>query len=202
MLRFKIIYEFLCFQESNVLETKNYDLKTQIQDLETQRNELLQMLTEHPCAQRPHQQNQQHRPNQHHQQPQPHHQQQHGHHHEQHGHHQEQYAAETYAYMRQHHHVAAEPPILKDTMFGDGDSYATATANQPPASAYHRPAAETVTAYHRASANHYTVITSNGSGVGYTSCMDDLYGYNKDLIAGGNGGPPDLSHQYYDQSIC
>ncbi|XP_050538575.1 activating transcription factor 3 [Daktulosphaira vitifoliae] len=39
-------------QESESLETKNYDLKTQIQELETQRNKLMKMLTVHPCAKR------------------------------------------------------------------------------------------------------------------------------------------------------
>ncbi|XP_050423101.1 activating transcription factor 3 [Adelges cooleyi] len=46
-------------QESEVLETKNYDLKTQIQELETQRNQLMKMLTVHPCAKRHQQQRQQ-----------------------------------------------------------------------------------------------------------------------------------------------
>ncbi|VVC44093.1 Hypothetical protein CINCED_3A022860 [Cinara cedri] len=231
-------------QESNVLEKKNSDMKTQIQELETQRNDLMKMLTEHDCSQRlPYQ-------HQHQQQPQQHHQQNHHLHHQQHQHHrqqqqqqlhQEQYAAaETYGsggtdpYHGQHHHVAAEPPILKDTMFNGGGYGAVAStvavAASPSTAAYHRPAATTA-AYHRPPATttaaatvaavHYQTaagVAVNGigfAGVGgggggggvagggiYASCLqDDVYGYNKDLMSGGAGGPPDLSHQSLRQKL-
>lgn len=224
------------FQESNVLEKKNSDMKTQIQELETQRNDLMKMLTEHDCSQRlPYQHQQQpqqlHQQNQHlvhHQQHQHHQQQQ-----QQQHHHQEQYsAAEPYSdtndsYRGQHHHVAAEPPILKDAMFNGSDSYgsvASAVAG-PSTASYHRPAATAAT-YHRpppatttaatVAAAHYptaaggigfTGVSGSGGAIGgggvYTSCLqDDVYVYNKDLMTGVTGGPPDLSHQYYDQGIC
>lgn len=192
---------YLRFQESEVLATKNDDLKTEIQKLETQRNDLMKMLASHPCVRvHPQQHPQQHQQLQHHQQQQ--------HHHHQHQHHHElQYTAEPYGNdpYHQHHHavnVAAEPPIIKDAMFNGGGGYAAAGQS----SAYHRTATTTAAAV---AAVHYPVIGSGGitisgggGGSAYTSCVDDLYGYNKDLIAGGNGGPPDLSHQYYDQGIC
>lgn len=77
--------------------------------------------------------------------------------------------------------------------------YAAAVAGQPAtvaAAAYHRSAVATPVDV------HYPVIGGSGGGGVYASCVDDLYGYNKDLIVGGGGGPPDLSHQYYDHGIC
>lgn len=175
-------------QESNVLETKNYDLKSQIQELETQRNELMKMLSAHPCAQR-HQHQHQHLQH-HHQQHQSQHQQQL----------QEQYKVEPYANdpYRQHGHVAVDPPVLKDTMFSGGSNYVPvpSVADQP-ADVYHRPI--TTTAASMATA-HYPIVGIGSVGNVYTSCVDELYDYNKDLISG--GGPPDLSHQYYDHGIC
>ncbi|XP_050058257.1 pyrroline-5-carboxylate reductase 1 isoform X2 [Aphis gossypii] len=174
--------------ESNVLETKNYDLKSQIHELETQRNELMKMLSAHPCAKRhPHQhQQQQH----HHQQHQSQHQQQL----------QEQYTVEPYANdpYRQHGHVAVDPPVLKDTMFSGGSNYVPvpSVANQP-ADVYHRPITTTAASMSTA---HYPIVGAGSVGNVYTSCVDELYDYNKDLISG--GGPPDLSHQYYDHGIC
>lgn len=127
--------------------------------------------------------------------------------------------------------MAAEPPILKDAMFnGGGGGYgavASAVADASTA-AYHRPAtttapyhtptattaAATVAAVHYPTAAGVAVggigfagVGGGGVGVGgggvYTTCMqDDVYVYNKDLMAGGAGGPPDLSHQYYDHGIC
>jgi len=176
-------------QESNVLETKNYDLKSQIQELETQRNELMKMLSAHPCAKR--------HPHQH--QHQPHHQHQSQHQHQQQL--QEQYSAEPYAndpYRQHGHHVAVDPPVLKDTMFNDGNSYVPipSVADQP-ADVYHRPVTTTAASM---ATGHYPIVGVGGVGNVYTSCVDELYDYNKDLIAG--GGPPDLSHQYYDHGIC
>lgn len=148
----------------------------------------MKMLSAHPCAQRhPHQhQHQQH----HHQQHQSQHQQQL----------QEQYKVEPYANdpYRQHGHVAVDPPVLKDTMFSGGSNYVPvpSVADQP-ADVYHRPI--TTTAASMATA-HYPIVGVGSVGNVYTSCVDELYDYNKDLISG--GGPPDLSHQYYDHGIC
>lgn len=183
-------------QESNVLETKNYDLKSQIQELETQRNELMKMLSAHPCAKRHPRQHQQHQQQQqqqhHHQQHQPQHQQQL----------QEQYSVEPYANdpYRQHGHVAVDPPVLKDTMFNGGCGYApvVSVADQP-AGVYHRPS---TTAAASMATVPYPNVCVGGAGNVYGSCVDELYDYNKDLISGGGGGPPDLSHQFYDHGIC
>lgn len=178
-------------QESNVLETKNYDLKSQIQELETQRNELMKMLSAHPCARRhPHQ----------------HHQQQHHQHQSQHQHQQqlqEQYAVEPYAtdpYRHQHGHVTVDPPILKDTMFNGGGYVPVPPVANQPADVYHRPA--TTTAAASMATVPYPIVGVGGGSSVYASCVDELYDYNKDLISGGGGGPPDLSHQYYDHGIC
>ncbi|XP_025418704.1 activating transcription factor 3-like [Sipha flava] len=210
-------------QESSVLETKNYDLKTQIQELESQRNELMKMLTAHPCTRRmPNQHRQHHQHLQHHHQQQPSH---HQHQQQQPSHqlhqqqqqqqqHREQYVAELYTNdpYRQHHHVAAEPPILKDAMFNGGYVPAAvapvAVQADRPTSAYHQRPATTTAA--SVATFHYPVAGAHVGGGGgvmggggvYASCVDDLYGFNKDLIGGGGGGPPDLSHQYYDQGIC
>lgn len=172
-----------------MLETKNYDLKSQIQELETQRNELMKMLSAHPCAKRhPHQQHHQ----QHHQhQPQHQHQQQL----------QEQYSVEPYATApyRQHGHVAVDPPVLKDTMFNGGGYVPVSSVANQPAGVYHRPATTTAASM---ATGHYPIVGVGGGGNVYGSCVDELYDYNKDLISGGGGAPPDLSHQYYDHGIC
>lgn len=154
-------------QESNVLETKNYDLKSQIQDLETQRNELMKMLSAHPCANRhPHQHHQQHRQHQQqHHQHQPQHQQQLP----------EQYSVEPYANdpYRQHNHVAVDPPVLKDTMFNGGGGYVpvVSVADQP-AGVYHRPATTTAASMGHP---HYPIVGVGGVGNVYGSCVDELY---------------------------
>lgn len=141
------------------------------------------------------------------------------HQHQQQQQHREQYAAEPYTndpYHHQQHHVAAEPPILKDAMF-NGSYVPAAVASvavqaDRPTSAYHQRPATTTAA--SVATIHYPMVGAHVAGTGgnigggvmgggvYASCVDDLYGFNKDLIAGGSGGPPDLSHQYYDQGIC
>lgn len=192
-----------------MLETKNYDLKTQIQNLEKQRNDLMKMLKVHPCAKRQPLQQQQHQKLQHQHQI-----------HQQHREHryasEVPYANDPYGGGGQCHYVAAEPPILKDAMFnGGGYVPAASMANQQPtASAYHQhhqnqqhrlATTTTTTTAVPVADTHYPVINSGGNAGGiYASCVqDDLYhGYNKDSIVGASGPLPDLSHQYYDQSIC
>lgn len=100
-----------------------------------------------------------------------------------------------------HMAVAVDPPVLKDTMFnGGGGGYVpvTSVADQS-ANAYHRPATTTAASV---ATVHYPIVGVGGGGNVYGSCVDELYDYNKDLISGGGGGPPDLSHQYYDHGIC